>query len=182
LRLVVDRDGEIERFVAVSYWSIEVELRFGGQSFTAHWLAPDDATDDEGRCLQQHLAQMATASLQSAREVEVTDVATERVSEASPLPFDLGTLQEVCSRQLGLDVQATLDIAQSLYETHKATTYPRTNSGYLPESMLADVPTVLAALVATDPSVQPLVATLDRSQRSRAWNDAKITAHHGIIP
>ncbi|CAJ9901325.1 DNA topoisomerase III [Burkholderia pseudomallei] len=182
LRLVVDRDGEIERFVAVSYWSIEVELRFGGQSFTAHWLAPDDATDDEGRCLQQHLAQMATARLQSAREVEVTDVATERVSEASPLPFDLGTLQEVCSRQLGLDVQATLDIAQSLYETHKATTYPRTNSGYLPESMLADVPTVLAALVATDPSVQPLVATLDRSQRSRAWNDAKITAHHGIIP
>lgn len=182
LRLVVDRDREIERFVAVSYWTIEVDLRFAGQSFTAHWLAPDGTTDDEGRCLQQHVAQTATARLQSVREVEVTDIATERVREVPPLPFDLGTLQEVCSRQLGLDVQATLDIAQSLYETHKATTYPRTDCGYLPESMLADVPTVLAALVATDPSVQPLVATLDRSQRSRAWNDAKITAHHGIIP
>ena len=68
---------------------------------------------------------------------------TERVREAPPLPFDLGTLQEVCSKQLGLDVQETLDIAQALYETHKATTYPRSDSGYLPESMLAEVPTVL---------------------------------------
>ena len=55
----------------------------------------------------------------------VVSVETERVREAAPLPFDLGTLQEVCSRQLGLDVQETLDIAQALYETHKATTYPR---------------------------------------------------------
>ncbi|CFL24434.1 DNA topoisomerase III [Burkholderia pseudomallei] len=182
LRLVVDRDREIERFVAVPYWTIEVDLGFAGQSFTAHWLAPDGTTDDSGRCLRQSIAQTATTRLQSAREVEVTNIATERVREVPPLPFDLGTLQEVCSRQLGLDVQATLDIAQSLYETHKATTYPRTDCGYLPESMLADVPTVLAALVATDPSIQPIVATLDRSQRSRAWNDAKITAHHGIIP
>lgn len=107
---------------------------------------------------------------------------TERVREAPPLPFDLGTLQEVCSRQLGLEVQETLDIAQALYETHKATTYPRSDSGYLPESMLAEVPTVLDALLATDPSLRPLVGQLDRNQRSRAWNDGKVTAHHGIIP
>ena len=102
--------------------------------------------------------------------------------EAAPLPFDLGTLQEVCSRQLGLDVQETLDIAQALYETHKATTYPRSDSGYLPESMLAEVPAVLGALLATDPGLRPLIDKLDRSQRSRAWNDDKVTAHHGIIP
>jgi len=88
----------------------------------------------------------------------------------------------VCSRQLGLDVQETLDIAQALYETHKATTYPRSDSGYLPESMLAEVPAVLDALLATDPSLRPLIDRLDRNQRSRAWNDGKVTAHHGIIP
>ncbi|HBD36990.1 MAG TPA: hypothetical protein DC084_25745, partial [Cupriavidus sp.] len=43
---------------------------------------------------------------------------TERVREGPPLLFDLSTLQEVCSKQLGLDVQETLQIAQALYETH----------------------------------------------------------------
>jgi DNA topoisomerase-3 len=48
--------------------------------------------------------------------------------------------------------------------------------------MLAEVPTVLDALLATDPSLKPLIGELDRNQRSRAWNDGKVTAHHGIIP
>lgn len=182
LRLIVDRDREIARFVPVPFWAIELVLASNGQRFVAHWQAPDGSTDDVGRCLQQHMAQSALARLQNARDVEVMSVDTEHVREAPPLPFDLGTLQETCSRQLGLDVQETLDIAQALYETHKATTYPRTDCGNLPESMLADVLTVLAALVTTDPSLRPLIATLDPTQRSRAWNDGKITAHHGIIP
>lgn len=182
LRLVVDRDREIARFVPVPFWAIELSLSANSQRFIAHWHAPDGSTDDAGRCLQQTVAQGALARLQSARDVEVVSVDTERVREAPPLPFDLGTLQETCSRQFGLDVQETLDIAQALYETHKATTYPRTDCGHLPESMLADVPTVLAALVATDPSLRELMATLDPTQRSRVWNDDKVTAHHGIIP
>jgi DNA topoisomerase-3 len=111
----------------------------------------------------------------------VVSVETERVREGPPLPFDLGTLQEVCSKQLGLDVQETLEIAQALYETHKATTYPRSDSGYLPESMFAEVPTVLDSLLKTDPAA-PDHGPARPPQRSRAWNDGKVTAHHGIIP
>ncbi len=48
--------------------------------------------------------------------------------------------------------------------------------------MFAEVPTVLDSLVKTDPALRQLVAQLDCTQRSRAWNDGKITAHHGIIP
>ena len=54
-----------------------------------------------------------------------------------------------------------LDTAQSLYETHKATTYPRTDCGFLPESMREEIPQVLAALAKTDPSLTPVIATLD---------------------
>jgi DNA topoisomerase-3 len=128
------------------------------------------------------VAQAATERLRAAGTAQVVSVETERIREAPPLPFDLGTLQEVCSRQLGLDVQETLDIAQALYETHKATTYPRSDSGYLPESMFAEVPTVLQSLVQTDPGLRPLIGKLDIAQRSRAWDDGKISAHHGIIP
>lgn len=182
LKLVVDRDREIAAFVSVPYWAIDVSLSAGRQAFSAQWVPPDACTDDAGRCLQQPMAQQAAQQIHVASTAQVFSVETERMREGPPLPFDLGTLQEVCSKQLGLDVQETLDIAQALYETHKATTYPRSDSGYLPESMLAEVPTVLDSLLKTDPSLRPIMDQLDRSVLSRAWNDAKVSAHHGIIP
>ncbi|EPK9704200.1 TPA: DNA topoisomerase III [Pseudomonas aeruginosa] len=182
LKLVVDRDREIAAFVSVPYWAIILSLSAGGQAFNAQWVPPDACTDHADRCLQQPVAQQAAQEIRAAGSAQVVSVEIERVREGPPLPFDLGTLQEVCSKQLGLDVQETLEIAQALYETHKATTYPRSDSGYLPESMFAEVPTVLDSLLKTDPSLSPIMDQLDRSQRSRAWNDGKVTAHHGIIP
>ncbi|QTK41246.1 DNA topoisomerase III [Xanthomonas citri] len=182
LKLVVDRDREIAAFVSVPYWAIDVYLTTSGQAFTAQWVSPDTCTDDSGRCLQQPVAQQAAQQIRATGSAQVVSVETERVREGPPLPFDLGTLQELCSKQLGLDVQETLDIAQALYETHKATTYPRSDSGYLPESMFAEVPIVLDSLLKTDFALRPIIDQLDRTQRSRAWNDAKVSAHHGIIP
>ncbi len=182
LKLVVDRDREIATFVSVPYWAIDVFLSAGGQAFSAQWVPPDACTDDAGRCLQQPKAQQAAQQIHVAGSAQVVSVETERMREGPPLPFDLGTLQEVCSKQLGLDVQETLNIAQALYETHKATTYPRSDSGYLPESMFAEVPMVLDSLLKTDPSLRSIMDQLNRSVRSRAWNDAKVSAHHGIIP
>ena len=182
LKLVVDRDREIAAFKSAPFWAIDVSLSTEGQAFSAQWVAPDGCTDDAGRCLQQPVAQQAALQIRVADNTQVVSVETERVREGPPLLFDLSTLQEVCSKQLGLDVQETLQIAQALYETHKATTYPRSDSGYLPESMFAEVPAVLDSLLKTDPSLRPIMSQLDRSQRSRAWNDGKVTAHHGIIP
>ncbi len=182
LKLVVDRDREIDGFISVPYWNVDVTLNQQGRSFLASWIPPNDSADAAGRCIRQDVARLAAQRIESAGEAKVVSVETERVREAPPLPFDLGTLQEVCSRQLRLDVQETLDIAQSLYEKHKATTYPRSDSGYLPESMLTEVPTVLQALLKTDANLQGLIDKLERQQRSRAWNDTKVTAHHGIIP
>ncbi|WP_448111244.1 DNA topoisomerase III [Pseudomonas lini] len=182
LRLVVDRDREIELFVSVPYWVIDIRLSQLGQPFLAQWEAPQNATDDAGRCIRQAVAHQTLQSLRQAQEAQVIEVQTQRVREVPPLPFDLSTLQEVCSRRFGFGVQETLDIAQSLYETHKATTYPRSDSGYLPENMLAEAATVLESLIVSDPSAKALIHSVDRQQRSRAWNDNKVSAHHGIIP
>ncbi len=182
LRLVVDRDREIAHFVPVPFWSLDVLLAANGLSFIAQWRPAHDITDDEGRCLDQRHAQAAQARLTAGSTAIAVSVETERVREVAPLPFDLGTLQEICSKKLSLGAQETLNIAQALYETHKATTYPRTDCGYLPTSMLPEVPAVLEAVRRTDPSIAPVVASVDPTLRSRAWNDAKITAHHGIIP
>jgi len=182
LKLVVVRDREIAGFVSVPYWAIDVGLSANAQAFSAQWLAPKTSADDAGRCLQETIAQQAAQHIHAAGHAHVTSVETERIREAPPLPFDLGSLQETCSRQLGLDVQDTLTIAQSLYETHKAITYPRTDCGFLPESMFSEVPTVLNSLLKTDAALKPIIDQFELNQRSRAWNDSKVTAHHGMIP
>ncbi|SEJ04709.1 DNA topoisomerase-3 [Azotobacter beijerinckii] len=183
LRLVVDRDRSIADFVPVPYWAIEVQLLGAdGTPFIAHWRAPEEACDEQGRCLKQEWAQRAADAMRRAASARLVELKTERMREAPPLPFDLGTLQEVCSKKLGLGAQETLDIAQALYETHKVVTYPRSDCGYLPLSQHGEAPAILAALGRADPALAGLLPYLDPQRRSRAWNDAKVGAHHGIIP
>ncbi|MGL4724547.1 MAG: DNA topoisomerase III [Scandinavium sp.] len=182
LRLIVDRDREIANFVPHDYWTLVVQLRGKNSGFQAQWLAPESASDEEGRCIREAVAQQAAREIKQSGQAIVTATETKRVKTAAPLPFDLGTLQQHCSKKWGMGAQQVLDIAQSLYETHKATTYPRTDCGYLPLSMLADVPQVLRALSASVPAFTRLLAACNLQQKSRAWNDSKITAHHGIIP
>ncbi|MBC3387505.1 DNA topoisomerase III [Pseudomonas sp. SWRI179] len=182
LRLVVDRDRSIANFVPVAYWAIDVQLSHDGTAFTAQWRADPDACDDQERCLNQALARDAAQAMSNAATARTLKVRTERLREAAPLPFDLGTLQEVCSKKLGLGAQETLDIAQSLYETYKLITYPRSDCGFLPLSQHSEAPAILAALAQADPSLAPLREHLQAQRKSRAWNDAKVSAHHGIIP
>jgi DNA topoisomerase-3 len=179
---VVDRDRSISDFVPVAYWAIDVQLKHDEQLFTAQWRADPDTCDDQDRCLNQAHAQQAAAAISNARHARVSKLHTERMREVAPLPFDLGTLQEVCSKKLGLGAQETLDVAQALYETYKVVTYPRSDCGYLPLSQHSEAASILAALRQADPSLAPLAGHLDPQRRSRAWNDAKVSAHHGIIP
>jgi DNA topoisomerase-3 len=102
-------------------------------------VRPKDACDDQGRCLNRGGKQAADA-MGNAASARLVKLRTERMREVAPLPFDLGTLQEVCSKKLGLGAQETLDIAQALYETHKVITYPRSDCGYLPLSQHSEAP------------------------------------------
>jgi len=182
LRLVVDRDRSIADFVPVAFWAIDVQLLHDGQPFIAQWRADPDVCDDQDRCLNQASAQQAAQAISHAGSARLIKLRTERVREVAPLPFDLGTLQEICSKKLGLGAQETLDIAQALYETHKVITYPRSDCGYLPTSQHGDATSIIASLGRADPALSELLRHLDPTRRSRAWNDAKVSAHHGIIP
>ncbi|MDF3172065.1 DNA topoisomerase III [Pseudomonas sp. ER28] len=182
LRLVVERDRAIASFVPQPFWTVDAHLEQDGIRFHARWQLQTEDSDPVGRCIDETAAQQAVRRLTHAGSAQVDSVEVERVREGPPLPFDLGTLQEICSAKLGLGAQETLATAQALYETHKATTYPRSDCGYLPDSMLDEVPRVLQALAAAAPSLGAVLKEVDPCRRSRAWNSSKITAHHGIIP
>ena len=183
LALVVHRDAEIDAFSAVTFYVPVITFRHSNGTYKAAWKAPADAPglDVEGRLTNLPAAQaIITAADHQAGTVKAFD--TEDASEAPPLPFTLSRLQATASAKHGLSAQDTLNAAQALYETHKLATYPRTDCPYLPESQLADARLVLAAVARVNPSLDGLVKGADMSLKSQAWNDKKITAHHGIIP
>lgn len=182
LRLIVDRDREISQFVAHPFWRVEVRLREGDCAFLAQWQPDATSCDSEGRCIRESAARAAADRLTKASTARVQNITTRRVKEAPPLAFTLSVLQQTCSTLWGMGAQQVLDIAQRLYEIHKAITYPRTDCGWLPLSMHNDASQVLAAVVTSDASLSSVVNQLNPQQRSRIWNDGKITAHHGIIP
>ena len=157
-------------------------LQSQGGAFQAKWVPSNDAWLEEGgRCIEQRAAQAVAARGQGG-QATVTVVDTSRKREAQPLVMELGTLQQECSRLFGFGAQQVLDIAQSLYETHKATSYPRTDCRYLSTSMQSEINVVVTALLHSDQKLSPVIERLDQNLRSRVWNDSKITAHHGIIP
>lgn len=182
LALVVRRDREIASFVPKPYWQVKAMLQAGGVTFPANWVPATVYTDEEKRCVHHNIAQQVAQLCRQAGKAKVTLYETKRESASAPLAFSLGTLQQACGRLWDMSPQKVLDIAQSLYETHKATTYPRTDCGYLPESMRADIPAVLDAIRRNDPEIASAVSQLNPAFVSSIWNDKKITAHHGIIP
>ncbi|EJY3241483.1 DNA topoisomerase III [Salmonella enterica] len=184
LAIVVRRDLEIENFIPKPYSDVIATLISDNIAFPVKWVAAAQYCDEEGRCIQAGIAAQVVELCRQTASATVIDCQTKRQKKSAPLAFSLGSLQQACAEKFGMPAQQVLDIAQSLYETHKLTTYPRTDCGYLPVSMREEVRAVLAALMQTDPSLKshPALAQLDASLVSRIWNDKKITAHHGIIP
>jgi DNA topoisomerase-3 len=178
LKLVVDRCLAIEGFVAQDYFTVSAAIRLPAGAFTAWWQPGDDvATDAAGRVLDRALAEQVRARVEGREAIVVLYDSQER-QQAPPLPYALSGLQAAANRRFGLGAQAVLDLAQALYEA-KAISYPRTDCAYLPDSQWAEAPGVLAGL---GPDYRDLAAAADTRLRSAAWNDAKVTAHHAIVP
>ena len=118
------------------------------------------------------------------RSGEITKLETTKRSEKAPLLYDLTSLQRDANTRYGFSARRTLAAAQRLYEEHKALTYPRTNSRFLPSDMGAEIKPI-AELVGHQRDyarAAAYVTGLDVLPTARVINDAKVTDHHAIIP
>lgn len=178
LALVTNRDLAIENFKPKDFFTVSARIEANGQSFLSRWVPSESVPlDDGGRVLDRAIADSVAAKL-SGKPAQVEKFEAKEKSEAQPMPFSLDRLQMECNKRLGLSAQETLDIAQELYEG-KLTSYPRTDCGYLPESQHAEASSVLAGI---RPLYPEEVSKANQSIKAPAWNDKKVTAHHGIIP
>ncbi|SEQ66883.1 type I DNA topoisomerase [Sphingobium sp. YR768] len=125
LRLVVEREREIESFTPQEYWSVAAEMEQGGQGFTARLVRWKGEKIDRLTIGKEGDAMAAKADVEAGR-FTVDKVETKPLSRNPPAPFTTSTLQQEAARKLGFSASHTMRIAQQLYEDG-AITYMRTD-------------------------------------------------------
>jgi len=182
LAILARREQEIRDFVPEPYWVVDARFlalpEDPRRAYDGRFHAgakPRIASADEAAAI------VAACEGQTGTITKLTK--TERRDRA-PLLYDLTTLQSEASSQFGFTARRTLGAAQSLYEEHKALTYPRTNSRYITSDMIGDLKPI-AALVGRQQeyaAAAAYVTGLDMLPLGRVVNNEKVTDHHAIIP
>lgn len=185
LTMVARRDYAVEHFVPKPYFSISAVLSAANCTFKARWKPKpgQPGMDEEGKLLLDiELGKRLAERLSRERTATVLSCETKRKKAFQPKVYSLADIQVEANRLYGFTADDTLKICQSLYETHKVTSYPRTDCSYLPESQHKEAPAVLSAIAKTFPTSAKAIERADTSIKSPTFNDKKITAHHGIVP
>ncbi|MGJ1267844.1 type IA DNA topoisomerase [Pedobacter chinensis] len=171
LALICKRFLDNKNFAVKKYWQIQLMHNKAQVDFKSI-----SATKWE----QKQLADDTLKAIQSGATATVTSVETKNVTEQPPLLFDLTGLQKEANKRLKLSAEATLNIAQSLYEK-KFITYPRTGSKYIPEDMWAEIPNLVRALQNREDCKQALAKIKWGRFNKRIVNDLRVTDHHGLL-
>lgn len=167
LALLVKRQEEIDNFVPKDYWELKTVYR-------------DVTFSAQGKSFDSQEKAMALVEKLSPLPFEVTDFSKKKGSEAPPRLYDLTSLQVDCNKKLGIGVDDSLKIIQSLYEK-KVSTYPRVDTTYLTDDIYPKCGPTLLSLTEYFHLVEPLKGRPLRKTK-KVFDNSKVTDHHAIIP
>ncbi|MDN2879325.1 DNA topoisomerase 3 [Campylobacter jejuni] len=176
LSLIVNRDKEFENFKSIDYYSLLGDFNINNNTIKARLKTED-------KILNENLAKEIKESCENQNAK--INLKIENKKEYPPLPYNLLVLQAECAKLFGFSPDKTLEITQNLREKHKAITYNRSDCQYLPETMFKQAPNILNIIkenLNSNDEIQALIASSDLTIKSKAFNDANISAHYGIIP
>lgn len=140
---------------------------------------PNDEESKEKRIIDENVAKNIQKDCEK-HTVNIIQCGIEAKTTPAPLPFALLDLQAKINDKYGFSADETLAITQSLREKHQAITYNRSDCRYLSTEQFEAAPKTLDFLSGLFPELP--FNSADRSRKSRAFNDKKVTAHTGIIP
>ncbi len=176
LAILVKRRKEIEEFKPEEYATVTAD--FG--DYKGVWF--HEKLDPDTHIPKIDAAKVIAAEVK-AKPARVLSAETVRKKEPPPQLYDLTSLQRDANRLLGFTADKTLKVAQSLYETRKALTYPRTDSRYLPPDMIPRVVQTMKLLPQQYQSFVPGALPGGKLPVSkRTVDETKVTDHHAIIP
>ncbi len=180
LAILVERELAIRNFVPADYFEVEATFALADQQEYKGTYFHLDKSERVTRLAADPDAARRIAERASSGTAQVQSVKKEKKRMVPPLLYDLTELQRHANRLYGFSAKRTLELAQSLYESYKLITYPRTDSRHLSEDIAAQLPKIVEAV---SPSYAELIA--DGSGVTplgkRYINDAKVSDHHAII-
>jgi len=191
LSVVVEREEQIRKFISRDYWEIHASFKAQAGEYPAKWFDPKwkkDVDDGEKRADRVWTQREAQAIADAVRGQSATvSEESKPTTQASPLLFDLTSLQREANGKFGFSAKTTLSIAQSLYERHKALTYPRTDSRALPEDYVPVVKDTFTMLADSGMKhLAPFAATAIKGgyvkPSKRIFDNTKVSDHFAIIP
>src|SRR6201996_904569 len=194
LSIVVEREEKIRKHVQRDYWEVKATFDAVAGQYDAKWVDPafkkdEDADRRADRVWDKDKAE-AIAKAVLGQPGQVTEEAKPSTS-ASPLLYDLTSLQREANGRFGFSAKTTLSLAQALYEKHKVLTYPRTDSRALPEDYLPVVKDTLKMLATEDlpgplrdlgPHAAKALKEGYVKPSKRVFDNAKVSDHFAIIP
>lgn len=174
LAMIVKREEEILRFRPKDYFTVKADF----EGFSAIYKD----SRNQARFFDAAAAQAVADAVKGQRGI-LSEVKKAYKFKAPPAAYDLTELQRDANKKYGYSAKQTLSLMQSLYETHKLLTYPRTDSRYIAKDVAATLPERLRA-IAIGPYKDAANAVLRSKpiQTKYIVNDAKVTDHHAIIP
>jgi DNA topoisomerase-3 len=183
LCLIVARDIEIENFKSKNFYILKADVQHTNGKFKTTWQTPKNlkVLDCDGHITEKKFLEQIITRIKG-KEGLITSCDTKPKTQSPPLPFSLGELQKTCNKLLGLSPSQTLNIAQSLYEKHKLTTYPRTDFSHLPENEHRLSERIINCVKCNYGQSWDFLGTPDFTLRSTARNSSKIGDHHGLRP
>lgn len=173
LRLIVERDREIESFKPQEYWSVAAQMEQGGTEFTARLVKFEGQKLDRLSLGEQGVAMRAKAAVEGGA-FRVEEVETKPTRRNPQPPFTTSTLQQEAARKLGFSASHTMRIAQTLYE-QGAITYMRTDGVQMDPSAVS-----AARAAITDRYSGHYVPEKPRHYETKAKNAQE--AHEAIRP
>ena len=191
LAVVVEREELIRKFVSRDYWEVHATFHAQAGQYPGKWFNPawkKDAEDAEKKADRVWSAAEAAAIANAVQGQSATVTEESKpTTQAAPGLFDLTSLQREANGKFGFSAKTTLALAQSLYERHKALTYPRTDSRHLPEDYLAVVKNTFGMLADSGlRHLAPFAQTgLDKGyikSTKRVFDNSKVSDHFAIIP
>ncbi|HRN32277.1 MAG TPA: DNA topoisomerase III [Comamonas denitrificans] len=190
LSLIVTREEKIRAFQSRDYFEVHANFAAQAGQYAGKWFDPkfkksDDPEAKADRLWKAEDAQ-AIASAVQGQPATVTEE-SKPSTQASPLLFDLTSLQREANGKFGFSAKTTLALAQALYEKHKALTYPRTDSRHLPEDYLPTTRQTLEMLATSQHShLAPFARqALEHNYlrpTKRVFDNSQVSDHFAIIP
>lgn len=204
LTIVVEREEKIKSHIPRTYW--EVFATFAGKQgeYVGRWFDESFKKSEEGgdsearaeRFWEKNSA--GDIANKCVNKPGIVEEKTKPSKQASPLLYDLTSLQREANSRFGIAAANTLKIAQSLYERHKVLTYPRTDSRALPEDYVGTVKKTMEMLSGNDGAskgsvshagmdsygkfAEEILANHWVAPNKRIFNNAKVSDHFAIIP